>query len=460
MKPVAKGYAITISVIGLVVGVLCTYKYFTTIASSANIGKEIAQFVVLFSLAYLCRCLPIYIREDFAIDMSFISNFAILLCKGPLYAAAITLICSAFVISRSTNPEQKFSHIFNTPIIKTAFNTANFTLSVYLGGIVFVASGGIVGDLSFPGVLLPSLFMIMTIMVVNSLLLILLFRLNQKMSFFRSFFRNLLDFMPSVIAAAPIGYFIATVFLMEHGVYLVILFVFPLLLARFSFSMYIDVKQNYLVMMKTLTNTIEAKDDYTRGHSERVERYSRIIAQELHFNRSRIEELTVAALLHDVGKIGIDENILKKPYKLDAGERQIIQCHPQISINILKDVKLSPVVFDVILHHHERYDGTGYPDGLGGGDLSLDVYILGVADTYDAITSDRPYSVGRSAETAKNIILEERGAQFHPVVVDAFLNAYNKGLLLVPHQALNTSGAILPDSGLEEPAFAGAQENK
>ena len=427
MKPLARIYAVCISIVGAAVGIVCAVILYGQLQASSDLGSEVGQLVVLFCLAYLCRCLPINIRPNYAIDMAFISNFAILLCKGPIVAAAITLISSPFVVTQAPDDEKKFKHLFNTPFIKTAFNTANLTISVFLGGLVFKYTGGTVGDLSFPGIILPSIALMMTVMVVNSTLLLILFKLNDGMPFFRFFWRSFVEFLPSVVCAAPIGYFIAQFMLKDDGVYYVILFFLPLLLARFSFSMYINVKQNYYVMMKTLTNTLEAKDEYTRGHSERVEVYSRIIAEEMHLPSQRIEELCVAALLHDVGKIGIDENILKKPSRLSSEERRIIQTHPEISINILKDVKLSPLTRTIILHHHERFDGFGYPEGLGGDALPMEVYAIGIADTYDAITSDRPYSRGRTPEAARDIIIEENGRQFHPAAVAAFLRAYDKG---------------------------------
>ncbi|NLH01131.1 MAG: HD-GYP domain-containing protein [Clostridiales bacterium] len=237
----------------------------------------------------------------------------------------------------------------------------------------------------------------------------------------------MIDFLPSVVAAAPIGYFIAKFLIMDGGEYMVILFILPLLLARYSFTLYVDVKQNYYVMLKTLTYSLEAKDEYTRGHSERVEEYAKKLAKEMRLSQTQIENISVAALLHDIGKIGIDESILRKPASLSPEERLVIQKHPEISVSILKEVKLAPVVFDIILHHHERYDGRGYPSGKGGDELPIEVYILGVADTYDAITSTRPYSRGNSPEYAKQVIIEEKGKQFHPKVVDAFVRAYEKG---------------------------------
>ncbi|MBP8641104.1 MAG: HD-GYP domain-containing protein [Oscillospiraceae bacterium] len=434
MKPIAKAYAIIVSVIGVLLGVYCVYLSITGFINSNNLRTDLIQFAILFLLAYLCRCLPIYIRPDFAIDMAFISNFAIVLCKGPSYASAIVLIGSIFMVSYTQGPERKLVHILNNPPLKTAFNAANLTISVFLGGKVFVWAGGIVANLSFPGVLLPSVAMIFTIIFTNSILLILLFKFNIGTPFFKSVVKYLIDFLPSVISAAPIGYFIAKFITMESGEYLVILFILPLLLARFSFTLYIDAKQNFYVMLKTLTYSIEAKDEYTRGHSERVEAYAKIIAEEMHMSHHVLENISVAALLHDVGKIGIDESILTKPSLLSGEERALIEKHPEISVHILKEVKLAPIVFEMILHHHERYDGKGYPSGLLGEDLPIEVFVLSVADTYDAMTSTRPYSPGLSSEQAKQVIIEEKGKQFHPKVVDAFVKAYEKNKLqLIVH---------------------------
>lgn len=427
MKPVAKAYAVAVSIIGISLGLYCSYIMFLNLTQTSNLTKEIVQLVILFLVALLCRCLPIYIREDYAIDMAFISNFCMVLCKGPYVATAIVLIGSAFVVVPTPGPQKKLKHIFNTAPIKTAFNTANFCLSIFLGGTVFVSCGGVVGSVAFPGVLLPSILMIFTIITVNSILIILLFKLNIGIPLCRSVLKNLIDFLPSVVAAAPIGYFIAKFLIMDGGEYMVILFILPLLLARYSFTLYVDVKQNYYVMLKTLTYSLEAKDEYTRGHSERVEEYAKKLAKEMRLSQTQIENISVAALLHDIGKIGIDESILRKPASLSPEERLVIQKHPEISVSILKEVKLAPLVFDIILHHHERYDGRGYPSGKGGDDLPIEVYILGVADTYDAITSTRPYSRGNSPEYAKQVIIEEKGKQFHPKVVDAFVRAYEKG---------------------------------
>jgi len=427
MKPLAKAYAVIESVIGALLGAYCTYAYIIQLQSADNLKREITQLIVLVILAYFCRCFPIHIRPGFAIDMAFISNVAILLCKGPIVAAAITFISSPFVVVNIPNEKQRYYHILNTPFIKSAFNYGNLTISVFLGGKAYLWAGGIVGNLTLPDVLLPMIAMVLAIMLVNSSLLILLFKLNSGIKFFPSLFKNIFDFYPSVLAAAPIGFFISKFMILSDGEYLVLLFLLPLFFARYTFSLYVDVKHNYYIMLKTLTYSLEAKDEYTRGHSERVEEYAKRLAKEMHLSHSRTEKIAVAALLHDVGKIGIDESILRKPANLSDEEREIIEKHPDISVHILKEVKLPPIVFEMILHHHERYDGLGYPSGIAGEDMPIEVFVLSVADTYDAMTSTRPYSEGLTPEQARQVIIDEKGKQFHPKVVDAFVRAYDKG---------------------------------
>ena len=233
--------------------------------------------------------------------------------------------------------------------------------------------------------------------------------------------QNLIEFLPNIATSAPIAYFIAKFMLMQNGEYLVILLMIPLLLARYSFVLYLDGKKNYYDMIKTLTAALEAKDQYTEGHSHRVEGYAETIARKMHCSQSNIENIKVAALLHDVGKIGIDDKILSKPGPLTPEERVIIMTHPQISASILKNVKLDSDVREAILHHHERYDGNGYPSRTKGDENTLETYIIGVADAYDAMTSNRPYSASLPVQRVAEILREESGKQFHPKVVSAFL---------------------------------------
>jgi putative nucleotidyltransferase with HDIG domain len=424
MSRSSKIYAYFISLMGLPLGLYCVYTYFQSIVTCNNPLQELTQFGVLWLLYVVCRCFPIYIRDDYAIDMSFICNLATILCKGPVFAVAMVLTSTPFVIVHSDTEDRKYYHIFNTPFIKTAFNTSNFMISVFLTGVFFKAVGGKVGSLALPGILLPGIIATFSYFILNCAILMVLFSLDQKTPFFPALFKNLIDFLPNSAASAPLGYFIAWFLMMDNGEYMVILFMLPLLLARYSFVLYLDVKQNYYNMVKTLTAALEAKDQYTEGHSHRVEHYSELIARKMRRPNSEIENIKVAALLHDVGKIGIDDKILNKPGALTPEEREIIMTHPQISANILKNVKLNKEVRTAIIHHHERYDGGGYPDHTKGSEIPMSVYIIGLADAYDAMTSNRPYCESLSDEQVIKIITEESGKQFDPKAVAAFLEVF------------------------------------
>ncbi len=421
MSRSSKIYAYVISAIGISLGSYCVYSYFSLIPTYANPKYELTQFVVLLFLYIICRCLPIYIRDDYSIDMSFICTLAAILSKGPLAAVAIVLISTPFIVVQNNYGDRSLSHIFNKPPIKTAFNAGNFSISVYFSGIAYEKTGGLAGHLALPQILLPGVLAILVFFILNCGILLMLFSLDQKTPFFPALFKNLLDFLPNIAASAPISYFIARLMAAENGEYMVILIMLPLLLARYSFVLYLDVKKNYYDMVKTLTTALEAKDQYTEGHSHRVEAYAEMIARKMHRSPNDIENIKVAALLHDVGKIGIDDKILNKPGRLTPAERAVIMTHPQISASILKNVKLDKDVRETILHHHERYDGKGYPDHKKGDENSIETYIVGVADAYDAMTSNRPYCGKMPIEQVVGILEEESGKQFHPKVVSAFL---------------------------------------
>jgi putative nucleotidyltransferase with HDIG domain len=421
MSRQSKIYAIIISAIGLSLGSYCVYKYFSLVISNSNASWQLMQFGVLLILYIICRCLPIYIRDDYAIDMSFICNLSAILYMGPIAATAMVLISTPFVVVQNNYGDRTLSHIFNKPPIKTAFNAGNFSISVYLSGVAYQKAGGVSGSLALPQILFPGIVAILVFFVFNCGILLMLFSLNLKTPFLPLLLKNLTEFLPNISASAPIAYFIAVLFTMKNGEYLIILIMLPLLLARYSFVLYLNAKKNYYDMVKTLTAALEAKDEYTEGHSHRVETYSEMIARQMHCSQTKIENIKVAALLHDVGKIGIDDKILNKPGPLTPEERQVIMTHPLISESILKNVKLEKDVRDTILHHHERYDGNGYPDHIKGTHNSVSTYIVGVADAYDAMTSNRPYCKSMPVEKVVSILKEESGKQFDPKVVSAFL---------------------------------------
>ena len=173
--------------------------------------------------------------------------------------------------------------------------------------------------------------------------------------------------------------------------------------------------------MKTFTNFIDAKDKYTRGHSIRVGFYTKKIAEKMDFDEDELDNIYYIALLHDVGKINISDAILNKPGKLDDDERDIIKTHTTNGAQILKDFSSVPHIVEGAIYHHERYDGKGYPEGLSGEQIPLVARIIGVADAFDAMNSDRCYRKAYPMERIVKELKEGAGKQFDPEVVKVML---------------------------------------
>jgi len=187
-----------------------------------------------------------------------------------------------------------------------------------------------------------------------------------------------------------------------------------------------DLESNQSVLF-SLASAVEAKDPYTHGHSERVASYAVALAATVGIAPSQQQLLRKACLLHDIGKIGVPEAILRKEGPLTTLERILIQDHPVIGERICRPLKSALNYLPVIRHHHERWDGKGYPDGLAGRAIPFEARITAIADTYDALRSDRPYRKGKPPGEALRIISEEAGRQFDPLLVPRFVELMREG---------------------------------
>jgi putative nucleotidyltransferase with HDIG domain len=182
-----------------------------------------------------------------------------------------------------------------------------------------------------------------------------------------------------------------------------------------------QLETNYQSTLQALGAAIDLRDSETAGHSRRVCRYSLEIARAIGWSEKQLENLARGAYLHDIGKLGIPDRILLKPGVLTVEERKLMQGHVQIGFDVIKGIDFLSEASEIVLMHHERYDGGGYPRGLGGTEILLGARIFAIADTLDAITSDRPYRRASAFESAREIIRQCSGSQFDPLVVDVFL---------------------------------------
>ena len=187
-----------------------------------------------------------------------------------------------------------------------------------------------------------------------------------------------------------------------------------------------NMRELFLATIKSLAAAIDAKDPYTRGHSERVAIFSVAIARELGLDERALERVQIAALLHDVGKIGIEDAVLRKPDRLTDAEFSIIKRHPAMGASIMAPIRQLKDIIPGMRHHHEALDGTGYPDGLAGGEIPLMARIIAVADTFDAMTSDRLYQKAMEDDFVIKTLTRLSGTRYDPKAVQAFIKAHPK----------------------------------
>jgi putative nucleotidyltransferase with HDIG domain len=179
--------------------------------------------------------------------------------------------------------------------------------------------------------------------------------------------------------------------------------------------------------MLSLVHALELKDPYTRGHSERVASYALSIAQYLGLAEEVLTAIRYASWLHDCGKIGVSENILNSEGPLDEAEIHIIRNHPMWGADVARKARLSDIIVNTILSHHERYDGKGYPSGLQDGEIPFEARIISVADIYDALTTERPYRKAYTPERALEMLISMKGNVLDPQIVDCFSSVIASG---------------------------------
>jgi putative nucleotidyltransferase with HDIG domain len=198
-------------------------------------------------------------------------------------------------------------------------------------------------------------------------------------------------------------------------------FAVPGAIAIENAQLYSDLRNTFADTVRIIANAVEARDPYTWGHTGRVTQLAIKTAREMGWSREQLEILEIGGLLHDIGKIGISDTILNKPTELTEDEKNEMKRHPVVGAKMLEGVAALRPMLPCILYHQERYDGAGYPFGLRGDEIPLEARILAAVDSFDAMTSDRPYRKGLSEEQANAEILRNRGTQFDPNVVDALM---------------------------------------
>lgn len=193
--------------------------------------------------------------------------------------------------------------------------------------------------------------------------------------------------------------------------------------------MKLELDKQLLKSLLVLGSLVEARDAYTGGHLWRVSQYAKFIAEKIGLSKEEVFIVAIGGFLHDIGKIGVSDSILQKSGPLDDKEYNIIKTHPKIGSDLIREHPLAALSHEIILHHHEHYNGNGYPDKQSATEISLFSRIVGIADAFDAMTSTRPYRVGMSYEKAVAILENEKDKQFDGKIISAFLSLPTENIM-------------------------------
>lgn len=371
-------------------------------------GASWPSLVFFIALSVFSELFPVQLPRGGSVSVSFAANFAAVLICGPSAALVGAVDGAANAIRRRSG------------LLKGVFNVSQMVITVGLSGLTYGCLGGHVSAPHLPEDALPIIASALVYILVNASLVTAVISLSQCAAFRVVWSGNVDVVLKNYVALAPLGFLMGAAY-PSIGMLGTGLFFVPLLLARYSFQEYMKMKELYAGTVRGLAAALEAKDKYTRGHSDRVAVYSAVIARQLRLTESEVEKVEYTGLLHDIGKIGVPDDLLSKTGQLRTDEFERIQQHPVTGAKILSEISFLRDVAATIRCHHERLDGRGYPNGLTEQDIPFHARILAVADAYDAMTSDRPYRKGYPPEEAARRLLAGSGKQFDADIVRAFI---------------------------------------
>jgi putative nucleotidyltransferase with HDIG domain len=365
---------------------------------------------------------------DALLSVSEIFAFSCVLLFGP-ELGAITVTIDALLLSLRRKHGVAF----------TVFNVGNLTLSVWASGALFFLAAGVapLSESLAParGLIVPLGVLAAAYFLINSGLTAAIVAAEARRPPLAVWREHFMPLAPTYAAGASVALLLVVALRQVH--FSVIALILPLLLIsyltmRSSFGRLEDSKRHveklnrmYLSTVETLATAIDAKDEVTHGHIRRVQAAALGLARELGIDDvDMLRAIEAAALLHDTGKIAIPEHILNKPGKLTAAEFEKMKLHAPIGAEILSSIDFPYPVVPIVRHHHENWDGTGYPDRLRGEDIPIGARILAVVDCFDALTSDRPYRSRMSDDQAIAILRERRGTMYDAAIVDRFIAAH------------------------------------
>ena len=402
-----------------------------------------SRFAILALLFLICESAPAsLVPKRFSWTASTSATLASVVLVGPV-GAALVGIMTLITLRR------------NLLVIQRVFNSGMYALAAYAAGRIFLALGGHVGiphRNAFPAIIGPfAVAAIVHVMTNNGLLIPLLMLVRDPERTPKQHGAGVdMRVLFSDLGYAAFGLLIAALWGVTSA-FAAILVLIPLFVARWAIGQYAAQQQAYEATMAALCKAVETKDFYTRGHSERVSRGSSMLAREIGMRADRLEAITYAGMLHDVGKLGVPTKVLQKDGPLTEEEFAAIQLHPMRGLEIVRDIGFLAEALTGIMHHHERMDGRGYPMGFAGDEIPEFARVIAVADAFDSMTSTRSYREARSIGEAVTELRNGAGSQFDPRMVDAFISALGRDGWQVQEPARPSGHEILTSHDHDDP---------
>ena len=372
---------------------------------------DLSDLLSFYFFAVTAEAFPIPVPPlKGSISLGFVAIFAAILSEGPVWGTLIAALATV-------RPIDFDGHI---PLRGIMYNRIQLGVSAFVSSHVYhaIANGT---DITHWKSTIAFLVSSLAYFVINVGMFSLYVHRFKGVRFGTVVHHLKTMGLVNYVALMPLAYLISAIHRWVGPIGMV-LFLLPLVVARFSFKRYLDVRHMFLGTIRALALALEARDRYTYGHADRVARLSVEIGKSLNLSDDELEQLEYAGILHDIGKIGVRDEILNKPGRYTPDEYEEMKRHPVIGARIVSGIESLDVVSLWIRHHHERFDGTGYPDGLRGEDIPLGSRILAVADAFDAMLYDRPYKAGRPLPEVIEELKRCSGTHFDPRIVQVVLN--------------------------------------
>ncbi len=372
--------------------------------------------VLLAALTVLAESTATRLPVTGSVSLALAFDLAALMYAGP-YGGIVVALAGA------VSPDEFRAH--KEPI-RMVFNAAQLSIIVLVGSAAYEAFGGMplaLGDSAAGAAsILPAILAAIAMQATNYLLVTGVVALSRQMPLIDVWRdQQFSTFAAGLFVALLLGIVLSQT-MVAAGIPGVLLLAVPFLLARRTFRAYLDLSDAYADTVRSLVTAIEAKDPYTMGHSERVARYAGMIVEHLGWSHPAIRRMEYAALLHDIGKLGVPTRTLLKPAALEEAEFAHVRSHPEVGAHIVRSVDSLADVADLVQKHHERPDGTGYPHGLREDAIPVGSRVLAVADAFDAMTSKRAYRDALPLQDALDELRRFAGTQFDAIAVEALVS--------------------------------------